>query len=390
MQKESLHDEWERRNEKRKFRARQLALQNVLLETLAYIAVRDEGKDALEAVEVDPAIVEDESKPWSAARDYRRLKNCHSEWIGYAPKCCNSAAIAIPCNCNHRLCMLCNSARLEQYRAKAREMLDSMKNPCFLTLTVPNQAELSKATYQVIRAQWKEFRKDNPIVGTGGVYSIETTYNRETCEWHVHIHVVFDSPFPLSLPRRQFTLLKRRLELRWLMASDPSAKFRIPIPKAWRIKEKGKRSRMANLAERKEQQFQDWNMALKSHPRGDPWNVENRRVIDIRKVKGGDGAVYEVIKYISKTNRFLDIPDAVEGYLRAVRGVRIIQPYGTCYRFKFDEAVEAQTYMKCDCGKHDFERVGVFSLTSVYQAESGCWYLKRQHQQRRGCRGGPE
>ena len=65
------------------------------------------------------------------------------------------------------------------------------------------------------------------------------------------------------------------------------------------------------------------------------WNKRFRRVVDVRVVKGDD-AVYEVIKYVSKTNRFLDIPDAVEQFLQAVRGVRVIQTFGIYYNFKME------------------------------------------------------
>jgi hypothetical protein len=240
-------------------------------------------------------------------------------------------------------------------------MLEQMVNPCFLTLTVPNVPEITRETFAQIRGWWKDFRRSNPIVQTGGVYSIEVTFNRETREWHPHLHILFDAPFKLSMSPSHFRQLKRRLEFGWLRVTSSFARA------AWG---------------RSEAAFVAWNEATGQQEQGSAWNVANRRVIDLRRVKPGDGAVYEVIKYISKTNRFLDIPEAVEEYLKAVRGVRVIQTFGSFYNFKFEREDAPESFLKCECGKGKFINLGFFGLSSVYQAESGCWYLKQQHQNR--------
>ncbi len=294
--------------------------------------------------------------------------HCQSEWIGFKPKCCHSSAVAVPIGCNHRLCPLCNAGRLEHYRGPAREMLERMKNPCFLTLTIPNVPVLTRRTFAMIRGYWKEFRRSSAIVGIGGVYSIEVTFNRDTREWHPHLHILFDAPFKLSMSPSEFRLLKRRIEFTWLRITSHAAK-----------REYG----------RSDREFKRWNARVAIEERGSTWNLHYRRVVDLRRVKPGDGAVYEVIKYISKSNRFLDIPEAVEAYLIAVRGVRVIQTFGSFYNFKLERETAPESYLKCECGANEFERIGFFGLSSVYQAESGCWYLKRQHQQRQRCRSAP-
>jgi hypothetical protein len=136
---------------------------------------------------------------------------------------------------------------------------------------------------------------------------------------------------------------------------------------------------------------------------GAEWNKDYRRVVDIRPVKG-DGAVYEVIKYISKTNRFLDLPEAVEAYLRAIRGVRVLQTFGRFYNFKMEvpitkaeveelaaAGIEAQptsaaSFLHCDCGENKFLRIGVFSMSDVEMDEDGRWRI-RPGRERRRCRG---
>ena len=59
-------------------------------------------------------------------------------------------------------------------------------------------------------------------------------------------------------------------------------------------------------------EYARWKAEAAKQVHGSKWNQQFRRVVDIRPVKNDSSAVYEVIKYISKTNRFLDNPDAVE------------------------------------------------------------------------------
>ena len=116
---------------------------------------------------------------------------------------------------------------------------------------------------------------------------------------------LFDAPYNLSLSPTRFRNLKRRLEYSWLRITSADA----------RRKYRGN-----------EKSFREWMADSQDRPPGCDWNKANRRVLDIRRVKQtGDGAVYEVVKYISKSNRFLDIPEAVAGFLSAARGVRVIQ-----------------------------------------------------------------
>jgi hypothetical protein len=118
----------------------------------------------------------------------------------------------------------------------------------------------------------------------------------------------------------------------------------------------------------------------------------------------GEGAVYEVIKYVSKTNRFLDLAEAVEPFLRAVRGVRVMQTFGCYYNVKLEvpvtnadvealaaEGIEATptsaaSFLHCDCGKNEFRRIGVFSMADVEMDKDGRWLI-RQSRERRSCRG---
>ncbi|WP_263367952.1 protein rep [Edaphobacter bradus] len=355
-----------------------------LRETLRGVAIRNQEKDLSRAWE---GVSEADKGPWSAARDYRRLSACQSEWIGFKPTCCNSRVVAVPIGCNHRLCPLCNAARLEHYREPAREILAAMKNPTFLTLTVPNQQRLTAKTYKELRAQWKSFQRSNKSWITGGLYSMETTFNRERLDWHPHIHAVVDFPWPTTgIPREQFVRLKRMIEFAWLRSVSKEARKHY-----------------------KRSEFERWLRESAANAHSQDWNRRFRRVTHLRPVKG-DNAVYEVIKYVTKSSRFLDIPQAVEEFLRAVRGVRVIQTFGTFYNFnskleapitqedidalaaagldtKVSPGATAAAFLRCDCGKNKFERLGVYAMHDVEMGEDGRWLLRLTRGRQGSCRG---
>jgi hypothetical protein len=378
---ETLAERLARKTEHQKRRVGQRYIYNQIKETLRELALRsyrenmDRYRDGLETPD---------KGPWSPARDLRRLEACQSEWIGYKPGCCDSQAVAVPIGCNHRLCPLCNAARLERYRGPARELLGAMDYPTFLTLTVPNVDKLTRETFDEIHKWWKEFFRSNKAFLRGGLCTIEGTYNRQEKTWHPHLHIVFDAPWPTrGMERADFLTMKRALEFSWLRITSPEAR------KVFRRNE-----------------YLRWNNETAQHEPGSDWNQKYRRVVDIRPVKNDSSAVYELIKYISKTNRFVDLPDAVEMFLRAVRGVRVIQTFGSFYNFKMEvpmtkadlealaasgietvnNPVGAASFLRCGCGKNEFHRIGVFSMADVEMGGGGRWLIRLSHERRR-CRG---
>jgi hypothetical protein len=143
------------------------------------------------------------------------------------------------------------------------------------------------------------------------------------------------------------------------------------------------------------------------HVPGSDYNKRFRRVVDLRPVKG-EGAVYELIKYVSKTNSFIDLPKPVEQFLRAVRGVRVMQTFGTFYNYQSKleapitkEDVEAlaeagidakpvaaaSAFLKCGCGQNKFVRLGVYSMRDVEMDINGRWLLRLTRGRQQNCRG---
>ena len=162
-------------------------------------------------------------------RAYFAIGNCGKEWIGYRASCCGdkTPSIAVPIGCNHRLCPLCAWHRSQRARVRIKTIFDRLTHPVMITLTVPNPKKISKHTFTMFRqrvrawiAQWNELCK-------GGVYSIETTYNRTLKTWHIHAHVLADFSRPLPSKTNKvdfcgarayaFTALKWRMEYDWLL-----------------------------------------------------------------------------------------------------------------------------------------------------------------------------
>jgi Replication protein len=377
LREETLAERLERKTKHIKRRAAQKYMYKQLLETIRGIGLSVAYREVPDEVEPKGK----KTRTWSAARDFRRLDACQTLWRAFKPKCCDGRSVAIPIGCNHRLCPLCNAARLEHYRGPMREIVSAMENPTFLTLTVPNVDELTRRHFEQMRGWWKEFYRRNKSFLRGGLYSIEVTYNRQEKTWHVHLHIVYDSVYRVSgMKRAQFNLLVAYLQFAWVRITSSKAR------KAYKAGE-----------------IERWMKDRDAHSAGDSWFSDYWRKVDIRRVKG-ENAVYEVIKYISKTNRFLDLPEAVAPYLRAIRNVRAIQTFGSFYNIKLEvpltakdvealaaagiqaEVTSAKSFLHCDCGKNHFEDVGFVSMESVEQDENGRWCLKPSCV-RKQCRG---
>ncbi len=293
-----------------------------------------------------------------------RLGACQSQWLGFKPSCCNGRAVAVPIGCNHRLCPLCSAHRAEAYRDRVRQLFGKLRMPWFLTLTIPNFAAgtLRKKSFSDLRRKVRRFIKIYEGYITGGVYSLETTWNREEKSWHLHCHILFDAAFSIPAKRDVFIRIKREMEFTWLRMTGGSG---------WKIKD-----------------FEYW-FAQTSQPQTKEWNAVNRRVIDIRPVRNRDKAAYEVLKYITKVSDFADDPIAVDEFLIAVRGVRLLQTFGTWYGFKFDQQEEPTAGLSCDCGANQWRSIGRFSIDAVELLPSGCYVIRRECEPG-GYRDGPQ
>lgn len=336
-------------------------------------------------------------------KQYFQLYHCQGEWIGYKASCCEerTQAVAVPIGCNHRLCPLCNWQRSQNAQLRIRKLFDRLDHPQFLTLTVGSTKKISKRTFEHIRKRVRQFIAQHKEMFHGGVYAIETTYNRREKTWHPHVHVLIDASYQLPSSdqftvvngRRilAFTFIKRALEYDWT--------------RLW-VKGLGKESRKNSSQSKLDGErfdFERWlggtfDNALREFVGGRlvpirglsaseemhrrEWNLRNRRVLDIRPVNDRQKAVKEVLKYITKSSDFVDLPECIEAFCDATRGARMIQTFGSWYGIDFSTDFDTKhpedwSRLECSCGSNHWERVGVLSRKDVEMDSAGRWHPRR-------------
>ena len=111
-------------------------------------------------------------------------------------------------------------------RVRIKTLFDRLTHPVLITLTIPNQRSIRKHDYTLFRQRVRKFIAQHKAWIKGGVYSLETTYNRSERSWHVHCHILAD--VATSLPTKEnkvrlagsnvclFTAIKLRLEFDWM------------------------------------------------------------------------------------------------------------------------------------------------------------------------------
>jgi replication protein/transposase-like zinc-binding protein len=344
---------------------------------------------------------EAESLKWE--KQWLKLHNCQTEWVGYRAECCKSmtAPRAVPIGCNHRLCPMCCYNRSQKARKRIKTMFDRLTHPAMVTLTVPNTESIRKHDFTMFRQRVRKFIAQHSDWILGGVYSLETTFNRSQKTWHLHAHILVDAASPLPTKKEKitlagervyaFTAIKLRFEYDWLRLwvkgwgkqprKDSSADVRngetyafekwVRLGREMRVKE------WRDGAYRPVEGISAEDLARRSE-----WNARNRRVVDVRPVVDRDGAAHEVLKYITKVAAFSDLPEAVEPFCNAVRGARLIQTFGTWYGVKLEdesgdgEHPEDWGDLTCTCGLNIWARMGVFYRRDVEMDAVGQWHLK--------------
>ena len=163
---------------------------------------------------------------WEKA--WLQVENCQTQYIGYKAECCGERTrpLAVPIGCNHRLCPVCAWHRSQVARVRIKTLFDRLTHPVLITLTIPNQRSIRKHDYTLFRQRVRKFIAQHKAWIKGGVYSLETTYNRSERSWHVHCHILAD--VATSLPTKEnkvrlagsnvclFTAIKLRLEFDWM------------------------------------------------------------------------------------------------------------------------------------------------------------------------------
>ena len=336
-------------------------------------------------------------------KQYFQLLNCQGEWIGYRAGCCGEKTrpVAVPIGCNHRLCPLCNWHRSQKAQIKTKTLFDRLVHPQFLTFTSPNLKTISKRSFGFYRKKVRKFLADHPEMFKGGVYAMETTYNRTEKTWHVHAHALVDASFALPTKDQRvifagrnmpvFTYLKLALEYDWssLWCKDLGRKPRKnaskPVLDGARAEfEWWTRSGFDNAL--KEFRGGQWRpirgLSASEIQKRTEWNQGHRRVFWIKPVDDRERAAKEVLKYITKSADFCDLPECVKAFYDATKGARMMQTFGSWFGVNFDAEFDTKhlddwRQMKCTCGVNAWEKMGTFQRRDVEMSKEGRWYLQR-------------
>jgi hypothetical protein len=226
-------------------------------------------------------------------------------WFRQWDSKCGSKRL-LPCSCDHPLCSDCSRERSFPLQRKIFALTrDTSKSYKFLTFTLKNVyridgayvRSLSKHLSKVRRlGLWKKWI-------TGGVYSVETTYNQTMETWHVHLHAIVEVSHPEGI-----TSAKRPF-----------------LPKDWIF----------------ELQREWLRITGDSH------------VVNLKSVNRH--AVKELVKYQAKAANFAFSGDLVDEYLNAFHKARRIQTFGSFQHKAEEESTEELqkgqlSLWKCDCG----------------------------------------
>lgn len=359
----------------------------------------DEAEERSEEASRALAIAEQQRKHWFG--QWRQLDNCQKEWVGFRAACCNASTrpIAVPVHCNHRLCPLCASHRSQRARKRILQMFTRVSNPAVITLTIPNTAGIDKEDFREFRVRLGKFLKMHERI-IGGVYSLETTYSRKVPgrPFHLHAHVLVDlsDPLPESSEKTKvagtrmmvFNSLKWRMEFEWTRlwvarwgkspAKNAQRASLWADEQAFRQWLEETRANVLKERDWKRGGYRDLKLSDAERERRTAWNAANRRSVDIRRVTSEVGAAAEVLKYITKVAGFAHIPEAIEPFMNAVRGARMIQTFGSWYGLQLEGDANEHDWseLTCACGCNEWKRIGVFHRDDVQMRADGRWELK--------------
>ena len=257
--------------------------------------------------------------------EWNRVRNC-GEFLRLMQSGCGVRRLT-PIRCDHMLCPDCCLERVKPLWERVRRIFDghSRGEFRFITLTVPNVPRIDREYIDGLTKAFRKLRRRGVWKATvaGGIYAFDTTYNRATETWNVHIHAIIQ--LHLDVPG-------------YVKADGYTLGGWLRDVKA------------------------DWEAVSGGQ------NVHVRRVTH--------GAIKELLKYSAKAASFVYHAHLVDEYLTAFENVRRIQSWGTFLGAAKDEEKPPAPSCKCgDCDRSDWQMLGVIRKDQCMMAENGEWLL---------------
>lgn len=234
--------------------------------------------------------------------DAKRLSEC-GKWFKCG-RCPEGGTALLPNPCNSKLCVTCAVRKAAVLIARILLCCNRRgKRYWFLTLTDVRVSSLSPEYVTGWTESFAKLRRSKAwghvkhsatgwLGVTGGVYSVESVYSRESRSWNTHIHALIE--LPKDHPDEWLDALKAA----WF-AIRPTSR-NLHLERVYYVTKRGRKK-------------------------------YNRVTLQ---------ALKEVVKYVTKAADFCALPDLVAEFMRAYENVRRVQCFGSFQGALKDEARE--------------------------------------------------
>lgn len=179
--------------------------------------------------------------------------------------------------CRQRICPWCTHHRTARAKAQIQRIIATLQSPRAVVLTARSNNTPLDEQIRALRKAFKALRTSKrwKDLVTGGVYTLEVTYNPRSETWHPHVHLIMGGQF---FPQALLSAL--------------------------------------------------WKKATRDSP-----------IVWIKAVQPGDSAAMELAAYIGKPPKIAAMPARrLRDYVAATRGCRMLQTFGNAKSKPADDA----------------------------------------------------
>jgi len=226
-----------------------------------------------------------------------------------------------PTSCDFPLCPMCQHRRSVRWFKSLEALIQNGKilEPKLVSLTIPNLVYLTPSVVSAFGKAITQLRRRDVFSDVrGGVRSIETTRNPRNGSWHLHAHVLIDSPF---IPHYAQTDLKY-VGRSWRVTKQLKRRTDIEPVGPWEVVKVH-----PGLAREWTAVCQNFPESKSSRSDFDIDNPDHWYFVDIREANLKVAA--EVAKYVAKGSQIVSAgAGALVDFLMAIKGRRMIQAFG--------------------------------------------------------------